>query len=277
MASTMKWRPATSGPSGARCRSPGQERPTGPPPRGRRSPGDPSKALEKIRRTLDRGRDDRRPGIVSTQAHTTRVATPQRTAESRRVAPTPTIAPVMVWVVDTGMPAAEVKKRVAAAADLGGDPARRLEPGDLRPHRLHDAPATGEGAERDRGVGAQHHPQRHAGVGGKVVGGDEQGQDHAHRLLGVVGAVAEAERAGGEQLAGRNPRLSRSTSAPVERPRDGTVRRRPRARPMRGDRTMNRAILRSPPTRGRGCRTWPRRHRRARRPARGTSWSGRPT
>ena len=32
------------------------------------------------------------------------LATFQRTAETRRAAPTPTIAPVMVWVVETGMP-----------------------------------------------------------------------------------------------------------------------------------------------------------------------------
>ena len=32
------------------------------------------------------------------------VATFQRTAETRRAAPTPTMALVMVWVVDTGMP-----------------------------------------------------------------------------------------------------------------------------------------------------------------------------
>src|SRR5215472_18778721 len=42
-------------------------------------------------------------GIVRIQAHTMRPATPQRTAESRPVAPTPTIAPVMVWVVLTGI------------------------------------------------------------------------------------------------------------------------------------------------------------------------------
>src|SRR5689334_20216277 len=43
-------------------------------------------------------------GMVSTQAQTMRLATPQRTAERRVVDPTPTIAPVMVCVVLTGMP-----------------------------------------------------------------------------------------------------------------------------------------------------------------------------
>ena len=44
-------------------------------------------------------------GIVSNQAQTIRPATPQRTADIRRIEPTPTIAPVIVWVVETGMPA----------------------------------------------------------------------------------------------------------------------------------------------------------------------------
>src|SRR5712692_10158537 len=55
-------------------------------------------------------------GMVSIHAHTMRRATPQRTAERRCIAPTPTIAPVMVWVVLTGMPASAVPNRVSAPA-----------------------------------------------------------------------------------------------------------------------------------------------------------------
>jgi len=44
------------------------------------------------------------PGIVSTHAHITRLATPHRTALKRCVVPTPTIAPLIVCVVDTGTP-----------------------------------------------------------------------------------------------------------------------------------------------------------------------------
>ena len=43
-------------------------------------------------------------GIVTTQAITMLVATFQRTAETLRAAPTPMIEPVMVCVVETGMP-----------------------------------------------------------------------------------------------------------------------------------------------------------------------------
>src|SRR5437867_12503828 len=56
------------------------------------------------------------PGMVRIQAQTTRPATPQRTADSRCVEPTPTMAPVIVWVVETGIPACAVKNSVAAAA-----------------------------------------------------------------------------------------------------------------------------------------------------------------
>ena len=60
--------------------------------------------------------------MVRIQAHTTRPATPQRTADSRRLAPTPTMPPVIVCVVDTGMPACDVKNSVAAAADSAAIP-----------------------------------------------------------------------------------------------------------------------------------------------------------
>src|SRR5947209_8013709 len=62
------------------------------------------------------------PGMVRIHAHTTRPATPHRTADRRRLAPTPTMAPVMVWVVDTGMPAADAKNSVLAAADSAANP-----------------------------------------------------------------------------------------------------------------------------------------------------------
>ena len=55
-------------------------------------------------------------GMVSTQAQTIWPATPQRTAESRRVEPTPMIAPVIVCVVLTGMPNIEAPNRQTAAA-----------------------------------------------------------------------------------------------------------------------------------------------------------------
>ena len=52
--------------------------------------------------------------MVRTHAQTMRPASPQRTAERRCVAPTPTIAPVMVCVVLTGMPKRVAKRMLSA-------------------------------------------------------------------------------------------------------------------------------------------------------------------
>ena len=61
-------------------------------------------------------------GIVSAQAQTTLAATPHRTAESRLVDPTPTMAPVIVCVVLTGMPPYVAKNIVAAPAVSAANP-----------------------------------------------------------------------------------------------------------------------------------------------------------
>jgi 8-oxo-dGTP pyrophosphatase MutT (NUDIX family) len=53
-------------------------------------------------------------GSVSTHATTMLWAIFQRTAEVRRAAPTPTIAPVIVWVVETGTPNHVARKSVSA-------------------------------------------------------------------------------------------------------------------------------------------------------------------
>ena len=140
------------------------------------------------------------PGMVRIQAHTTRPATPQRTADSRRLAPTPTMPPVIVCVVDTGMPACDVKNNVAAAADSAAIPPTGWSRVIFEPIVLTIRQPPVSVPERDRDVGRQHHPQRDVGAGRQVTRRDEHGEDHAHRLLGVVATVAEAERGGREQL-----------------------------------------------------------------------------
>jgi hypothetical protein len=65
-------------------------------------------------------------GIVMIQAHTMRRATPHRTADNRWIAPTPIIAPVIVCVVLTGIPARAVPKRVVAPALSAQNPPNGL-------------------------------------------------------------------------------------------------------------------------------------------------------
>ncbi len=65
-------------------------------------------------------------GMVNTHAQTIRRATPQRTADNRCTAPTPMIAPVMVWVVLTGIPDNAVPNSVIAPAVSAQKPPKGL-------------------------------------------------------------------------------------------------------------------------------------------------------
>jgi hypothetical protein len=60
--------------------------------------------------------------MVKIQANMIDLATPQRTADIRLAEPTPIIAPVMVWVVETGIPPREAPINVAAPANSAHDP-----------------------------------------------------------------------------------------------------------------------------------------------------------
>ena len=61
-------------------------------------------------------------GIVKTHAQMIFLAIPQRTAVSLFVAPTPIIAPVIVWVVLTGMPPMDALIMEMAAAVSAQNP-----------------------------------------------------------------------------------------------------------------------------------------------------------
>ena len=61
-------------------------------------------------------------GMVRIHAQTMRPATPHLTAEKRFADPTPTIEPVMVCVVDTGIPKYVAPNSVAAPAVSAQNP-----------------------------------------------------------------------------------------------------------------------------------------------------------
>lgn len=61
-------------------------------------------------------------GIVSIHAQTMRPATPHLTAEKRFAEPTPTMAPVIVCVVDTGIPVNVAKNSVNEPAVSAQNP-----------------------------------------------------------------------------------------------------------------------------------------------------------
>ena len=114
--------------------------------------------------------------MVMTQATTMLLATFQRTAETRRAAPTPTMAPVMVWVVETGTPMWVARNRVIAPAGLGAEALLRRQAGDLRAHGVDDPPAAEQGAQRHGRLAGQHHPERHVELAGQLAVGDRAGR-----------------------------------------------------------------------------------------------------
>ena len=88
--------------------------------------------------------------MVRTQAQAIRAVTPQRTAETRWLEPTPMIAPLITCVVETGRPRCEAARIVTAALGLGREAVDRLQVDDLRAHRLDDPHAAGHRPEAHR-------------------------------------------------------------------------------------------------------------------------------
>ena len=102
-------------------------------------------------------------GMVRTQAQTMRPATPHLTAEKRLAEPTPTIEPVMVCVVETGMPKDVAQEKRDGSGRFGAESADGLQLDDLGAHRFDDPPAAREGSQADRGVRREDDPKRDVG------------------------------------------------------------------------------------------------------------------
>ena len=62
------------------------------------------------------------PGNVSIHVNAMSFTTPQLTLDSLRAAPTPMMAVVFVWVVDTGMPVSDERSRHPAPAISAAKP-----------------------------------------------------------------------------------------------------------------------------------------------------------
>ena len=109
------------------------------------------------------------------------------------------------WVVEIGMPRPVAPKMAVVAPMLAATPELACSVVMRSPIVSMMLPAAPQGADRDGGVGGERDPVGHqdvlAVVGHRgVAGGEQQRGDDAHRLLGVVGAVAERDGAGRHQL-----------------------------------------------------------------------------
>src|SRR5574341_417851 len=113
-----------------------------------------------------------------------------------------------------------------AAAGLRAGSAEGLEPRQVVPHRLHDAPTTEHRAEADGRVAGEHDPERDgelrgdAGIGG-AVRPDRAVEDHAddpHHLLGVIGPVAVTEDGRRDELQPPEDPIDTGRRAPADDP-----------------------------------------------------------
>ena len=130
-------------------------------------------------------------GMVKIHAQIMFPATPQRTAESLLVAPTPTIAPVIVWVVLTGIPATDAPIMAQAAAGFGAKTAHGTKFGNFSSHSFNNSPAAEHRSQSDDRVAHDNNP----------IGNIEMELisplliknycDYSDRFLRVVHAVAE--------------------------------------------------------------------------------------
>ena len=144
-------------------------------------------------------------GMVRTHAQTIRPATPHFTAEKRLAEPTPTIEPVMVCVVETGMPKYVAPKSVIAPAVSAQNPPTGCSltifvPIVLTirhpPESVPRAIAAHAATSTQSGMSGSLPPGRHL----EKTAGDKGDRDNTHRLLCVVAAVAKAVGRGGKQL-----------------------------------------------------------------------------
>src|SRR3990167_7450127 len=156
-------------------------------------------------------------GKVSTHAVTISRPTPHRTAESRRVLPTPKMAVLMVWVVLSGMPSREASSMVLAAAVSAAKPCSEsslvsrspivltiLQPPSAVPTPIVSAQS------KMTHVGTRNSGSTPPRTSASVKTPDE--------LLPVVGAVAERHERRREELQASEGAAQHAGSAPPEHP-----------------------------------------------------------
>ena len=160
------------------------------------------------------------------------------------------MAPVMVCVVDTGMPSAVARNSVSAPPVSAQKPPTGLSLVMRLAHGLDDAPAAEHGAQAHGHVAAEDHPD----VGGALSlaatlpGGDQQHPDDADGLLRVVAAVAQAVGAGRNQLQPAEPACPPATAWLARKICDtATIISEPSTKPSSGDRKMNSTVFQMPP------------------------------
>ena len=144
--------------------------------------------------------------------------TAQRTWRQRlRPTPTPTTDEATTCVVDTGAPTIRRGEDHDRRGGLAREPVDRVQVEDAPADRADDRPPAHRGAERERRPRGDLDPERHRERVEPASRDEERGR-HPHRLLSVVGAVAERERGRHHPLPGAH-----RPGQAARRPADGAA------------------------------------------------------
>ena len=195
------------------------------------------------RTTQDSAPTGRRPGSSRPRRRGCCGPRPSGRRATPLLEPTPMIALEMTCVVETGMPKWAAPEDDGGGGGLGGEAVDRLELHDPVAHRPHDPPAAGGRAQGDGGGRDDDDPQRDVD-GRDHAGGEERQGDDAHRLLGVVRAVAEGHEPGREDL--EPPEAARRAAGGRRAGRSrraATIRPKRDEKPMIGDETSGTRTL----------------------------------
>ena len=144
-----------------------------------------------------------------TQAVTMLLATFQRTADTLRAAPTPMIDPVIVCVVETGMPSQVAAKSVIAPPVSAQHPCIGVKPGYLGSHCMHDAPAAEQRPQPHGSLAGYDDPKRHVEFAAELTLREQQNGNDAHGFLRVVATMAERIERSGDELQGAKSAVHR--------------------------------------------------------------------
>ncbi len=141
--------------------------------------------------------------------------------------PTPTMAPVMVCVVLTGIPASAVPNRVMAPAVSAQNPPTGFSLVIFEPMVCTMRQPPEICAQRDREIGGQDdRPVPLAPVGGEIsllhdASGVERAGDDAHGFLRVIAAVSQAVKRRRDQLQFAEELVHLARRPATENPGDG--------------------------------------------------------
>ena len=134
------------------------------------------------------------PGNVKIQVSIISFTTPKLMADKRFTAPTPMMALVLVWVVETGIPNRLDASRQRAPATSAENALVTLQLHHIHAHRFDNFFSSDTGSQSHHRAAKQHQPYRnqHAADRTLSIGKGDSQKQNADEFLAILRAVHEA-------------------------------------------------------------------------------------